>query len=430
MLPQEIFTDHIRPFLDPEVVFQFIKTWEHDDKMIVVLRWLFNHGLMDPYYVSASKWNLLSWACYHNHQEMIGLLLDMKINLYLLSQTVYIYISNTFPTIDFNMDAMDIVCYYNRLEILKKLVAYDPSIVACTNLHYACEMDHTKMCEFLVQQAIPLDPNLFLPICRHNNIHLFRLFMEKGCPLTHRYISRRTLLMYACMHECLEIVRELIQYGVLDINEQDDHGNTALMYVCHPLSMSHHEKNRISDEDNKLQIVKLLVEHGVHINLQKKNGLSALFIAFQHDYYLIATYLLEKGANINVQDHSGWNCLMYACYDDNYQAAQQIVAYGVDLEQKNRDGMNALMFACRYKRHNIFDLILEQCDGHEYLDTQDVIGYTALMWACVNRPDPYMIRTLVRKGADISLKTIHGSTALNLAYEYGLDDHTLAMLMP
>ena len=91
--------------------------------------------------------------------------------------------------------------------------------------------------------------------------------------------------------------------------------------------------------------------------------------------------------------------------------------------------MNALMFACRYKRHDIFDLILGKCE-RGYLNVQDNIGYTSLMWACVSTPDSYMIRKLVKTGADVSLKTIHGSTALHLAYEYGMDDeNTLAMLM-
>jgi ankyrin repeat protein len=140
---------------------------------------------------------------------------------------------------------------------------------------------------------------------------------------------------------------------------------------------------------------------------------------------------LEKGADINVLDHSGWNCLMYACHSGNDDAAQRIVEHGIHLGHKNKDGMTALMFACRYKRRNIFDLIFEQCgDDRHYLNSQDDMGYTALMWACVNTPDPYIIRKLVKKGADVSLRTIHGSTALHLAYEYGSDDNTLAMLMP
>lgn len=433
MLPREIFTDHVKPFLGPEVLFEFVRAWEDEDDMIVVLRWFFQQGLMDPYYVSAFKWNLLSWACFHNHRETIDLLLEMKIDLHRLTGT-FVYIYKSSPTLDFHMNAIDIVCYYNRMDILKKIVAYDPSVLTSANIHYACEMDHTEMCEFLVCHCrnLVLDPQLYWSVCRHNNIRLFRLLKEKGCPLTHRSVSGRTLLMYACMQECLEIVRDLLVCGgVPDINEQDDHGNTALMCICKPLSMSHHAKNRRSDEHIKLQIVKLLVDYGIHVNLQKKCGVSALFIAFQHHYYSITAYLLKKGADINIQDYSGWDCLMYACQSGNQEAARWIVGHGIHLWHKNKEGMNALMFACRYKRHNIFDLILGRCGGDpHYLDTQDNMGHTALMWACVNTPDPCMVRKLVKKGADVSLKTIHGTTALHLAYEYGSDDNTLAMLMP
>lgn len=433
MLPREIFTDHVKPFLDQELLFQFVKMWEDDEDMIQVLRWFFRRGLMNPYYVSTSKWNLFSWACFHNHREMIDLLFTMKIDIHKLTRT-FVYIYKSSPALDFHMNAMDIVCYYNRMDILKKIVAYDPSVLTCTNIHYACEMNHTEMCEFLVCHCpnLVLDPKLFLSVCHHNNVRLFRLLKEKGCQLTHRYMSGRTLLMYACMQECLEIVQDLLVCGgACDMNEQDDHGNTALMYVCKPFSMCHHEKNRKSNEHIKLKIVKLLVEHGINVNLRKKSGVSALFNTFQHRYYSIATYLLEKGADINGLDHSGWNCLMYACYSGNDDAAQRIVEHGIHLGHKNKDGMTALMFACRYKRSKIFDLIFEQCrDEPHYLNSQDDVGYTALMWSCVNTPDPYIIRKLVKKGADVSLRTIHGSTALHLAYEYGSDDNTLAMLMP
>ena len=433
MLPREIFTDHVKPFLDPKLFFEFVRTWEDDEDMMVVLRWFFQQGLMEPYYVSTLKWNLFSWACFHNHREMIDLLLEMKINLHQLSRT-FVYIYKSSPALDFYMNAIDIVCYYNRMDILKKIVAYDPSVLTSANIHYACEMNHTEMCEFFVCHCpnLVLDPKLYLSVCRHNNIHLFRLLKERGCSLTHRYMSGRTLLMYACMHECPEIVRDLLVCGgACDINEQDDYGNTALMYICRPLSMSHHAQHRKSNEHIKLQIVRLLVDHGIHVNIKMKNGLSALFNAFHHRFYTIASYLLEKGADINVHDHCGWNCLMYECHCGNKEAAQFIIQHGIHLGHNNKDGMTALMFACRYKRRHIFDLIFEQCrDDPCYLNSQDDVGYTALMWACVNTPNPYMIRKLVRKGADVSLKTIHGSTAHHLAYEYGMEDENiLAMLM-
>ena len=428
MLPREIFTDHVKPFLDPEILFDFVCAWKYEEDMVIVLRWFLEFGLLDPYHVFHCNWNLLSWACLHNHMGIIDLLLEMKIDLHRLIATL-VYVFNSSPSIDFHMNALNIVCYYNRLGILKKLMAYNPSVLTSANIHHAFEKNHAEMCEFLVRQALSLDPKLYLSVCRHNNVRLFQLLRENGCSITHRYMSGRTLLMYACMQECLEIVQDLLLTGFFDLNEQDEHANTALMYACQPLSMSVHDKNRKTNSHVKLQIVNALVDHGMDVNLQKRSGMTALFIAFRHSYCQIASYLLENGANINVQDHSGWDCLMFASYYGDYQTACLSIKFGIDLNQKNLDGMNALMFACRYKRRDIFDLILGKCKIED-LNVQDNIGYTSLMWACVSTPDSYMIQKLVKKGADVSLKTIHGSTALNLAYEYGMDDdNTLAMLM-
>jgi len=425
-LPQEILSDHIKPFIGPNVLFDFIQDWEDDPDMVIVLRWFMTHGLVDPYQVSKTDWNLFSWACFHNHHRIIDLLIENNIDLQkLLRPTIYIH--KSFPAVDCFMNALDIVAYYNRLDILKKLVAYDPSLIRPTNLSYACEMNHVEMCEFLVEQGIALDPQLYISACRHNNVRLFRLLKEKGCPLDYRGMSGRTVLMYACMHECPEIVRDLCDPTC--INTQDNHGNSALMYACMHLIMHDFKKNRKSDETTKSEIVQILLDRGVDVNLQKKSGITALFIAFKNHYYKVASLLLEKGADLSIQDHSGWNCLMYACHSGDRGAAHLILQNGVDLHQTNKDGMNALMFACRYKRREIFHLIMEHAE-RIHLNAHDKTGHTALIWACLNTPDAYMIRKLVRKGADALRKTIYGATALQMAYEYGADENILAMLLP
>lgn len=189
ILPREIFTDHVKPFLDPEVLFGFVKTWEDEEDMMVVLRWFFEYGLLHPYHVFQSNWNLLSWACLHNHMRIIKLLLEMKVDLHQLTGTL-VYIYNSSPVvIDSHMNALDIICYYNRLDVLTELVAYDPSVLSSANIHYACENNHMDMCELLVRFVAPLDPKLYLSVCRNNNVRLFRLLKENGCPLTHRYME-------------------------------------------------------------------------------------------------------------------------------------------------------------------------------------------------------------------------------------------------
>jgi ankyrin repeat protein len=424
-IPRDILSDHIRPFIGSDTIFKFICQWEFDPDMVVVLKWFMTHDIMDPFQIFGSNWNLLSWACFHNHQGIIDLLIEKKIAMRRF-MAPNIYIHEPKPALDCFMNALDIVSYYNRLDILKKLVAYDPTLIRPTNLFYACEMDHMEMCEFLVGQGVAMDPKCYLSVCQHNNVRLFRLLKENGCPLDYCGMSGRTLLMYACSHECPEIARELCSPTC--VNEQDNNGNSALMYAS--MTCSHNQtKGRKSDEKKKCEIVQMLFDHGADVNLRKKTGSTALFVALQNRFYKIASLLLEKGSDISLQDYNGWNCLMHACYCGDHKATQLILETGVDLNQKNHDGLNALMFACRYKSHVIFDLIMRYGNYDIRLDDQDNSGYTALIYACIYTPDAYIIRKLVRAKADVSLKTIHGATALQMAYEYGADENTLAMLL-
>ena len=378
MFPQEIFTDHIRPFLDPEAIFWFVKIWEDDRDMLVVLRWLFDHDLLDPYQAFQDNWNLLSWACYHNHQGVVNVLLETKTDLRRLLVPVSIH--------EFRMGPLDVACYYNCVEVLRQLAVYDPSLFTPSNLRFACERNNEEVCYFLVEHGVPArDPLLFLPICRcHNNTRLYHLLKENGCPLTHRYMfAGRTLLMYACIYGCLEIVKDLITSSCC-LEEKDVHGNTALVYACQP-----HGKK--TDLATRVEIVRLLVAHGARINQQNEIGRTALFYAIQHGFYPIASHLFENGADAHIQDNSRTNVLMVACH---------------------------------YKRHDILNLILKHYDARS-INTRDDMGRTALTWACsCSPPDAYIVRKLVKAGAEI------GPTALYRAYENGADDNTIAMLLP
>ena len=67
-----------------------------------------------------------------------------------------------------------------------------------------------------------------------------------------------------------------------------------------------------SSRHDNLEIVKLLCENGANINLQDKDGFSALMIATDKGYLEIVKFLLENGANINLQDNNGNSALSIA----------------------------------------------------------------------------------------------------------------------
>ena len=63
---------------------------------------------------------------------------------------------------------------------------------------------------------------------------------------------------------------------------------------------------------NDIEGVKKLIADGVDINIQSKNGYTALIIASYHGYTEIVKILFEEGADINIQNNEGDTALTHA----------------------------------------------------------------------------------------------------------------------
>jgi ankyrin repeat protein len=61
-----------------------------------------------------------------------------------------------------------------------------------------------------------------------------------------------------------------------------------------------------------LDIVKVLVENGADVNIQDKNGNTALIYTSYYGYLEIVQHLIDKGVDINHQNKDGWAALQIA----------------------------------------------------------------------------------------------------------------------
>ena len=152
---------------------------------------------------------------------------------------------------------------------------------------------------------------LWFAVDNNNTIMLETLIKLKAdVNATLKYI-KQTPLMYSCLKELKDCAKSLINGGA-NINLQDRDGNSALMIAC---------------RGGNMVIVKLLIEKGANINLQDSDGNSALM-----HYYLfglsalthssindthkkqidIARMLIDNGADfdfINKYGKSVWELL-------------------------------------------------------------------------------------------------------------------------
>ena len=95
-----------------------------------------------------------------------------------------------------------------------------------------------------------------------------------------------TALMTACYHGYYNVAQELLQTKkIIDINEQNYHGMTAL----HMAAQAGYEK-----------IVELLIKYGLEIDSTTEDGTTALFNAVEKGHLKVVETLLQNHAEANL----------------------------------------------------------------------------------------------------------------------------------
>ena len=89
------------------------------------------------------------------------------------------------------------------------------------------------------------------------------------------------------------------------------HGRTALLTAAF---------------EGNLKNVKNLIEKGADVNVEKKDGKTALLLASGNSNGLqIIQYLIQNGAKINAQTKDGYSPLMWAAYNGNTKIVKELI---------------------------------------------------------------------------------------------------------
>lgn len=178
-------------------------------------------------------------------------------------------------------------------------------------------------------------------------------------------------LIESVMYQDMETLKSLVEGGA-DVNYQDPQsGSTALMMAC---------------TYNFVDMAKFLLEHDAKVNLQARNGATALTGAAAVSKELVEL-LIVKGADIHLKTEEGTTAF-----------TQSIV--GVLSDRITTD---------------VAKLLLENgADVDEAPDKGNAAGYTCLMMAARNN-QPDLVKFLVENGADLNVTAKDGATPLSLA---------------
>lgn len=88
----------------------------------------------------------------------------------------------------------------------------------------------------------------------------------------------------------LELIRIILENGIVDVNDTDSIGWTALHCASGHFS---------------LELVKLLIEAGADVNARTNEGDVPLLVAISNHSKRISKFLIEAGADVNIKNRCG-----------------------------------------------------------------------------------------------------------------------------
>jgi ankyrin repeat protein len=259
----------------------------------------------------------------------------------------------------------------------------------------------------------------------------------------------QTPLMFSAAFGSLEATRMLIDASA-DVKAVSASGLTAL---------------HLSAGAGDIRKVRLLVEHGADIHARSQMGRTPLLVAaYTHGTSDIVAYLLSRGADPNAADASGITPLVAAASVNDTAAAKLLIERGADVNARANIGQaaTALMAAAHNGNTELTRLLLARkvflsvisapttvvvkngpvqfgsatalhfaslsgnpevvrllLEAGAQVDALDVRGMTPLMWlVATDRPNLDIMRLLLAKGSDTSIRSKAGESALDWARKF------------
>lgn len=177
--------------------------------------------------------------------------------------------------------------------------------------------------------------------------------LEQGAYINAMNSKGESILHVAALGNHLDLIKRLVGRQV-NLDVQDKNGNTALLHVLKTVLYT----NNIQDGRNT---VYYLLEHGANIDIKDKNENTPLIIAVKNQDLDMARTLLDKGANPDIYDEDMRTALYWAAEKGDWALFTELLERNarmdvINIESKN----NLLMAAIRGRNKEIIELILQR----------------------------------------------------------------------
>ena len=210
--------------------------------------------------------------------------------------------------------------------------------------------------------------------------------------------NNTTPLIIAARNGHLDSVRILLRYkadvearGTLKVNDVIFTGCTPLWAATAIFQVltkraadvdSRPQRDSISLRDavdeGYFDVVKCLVRNGADVNTCNDQETTPLMMACcSHGQTNVITYLIDNGAILDLQDKDGWSALHFAVYWENFTNVRELLASGAS-QLKNNEGLTPFLLASNDGRIEMVEyfITIPECTTEQKIDAIELLSAT------------------------------------------------------
>jgi ankyrin len=317
-----------------------------------------------------------------------------------------------------------------NLEIARLLLGAGTPVDAPTSkgrtpLHGAVESGNVEMVRLLLHfgasiapQSRSEDPPLHLAITRGDVKMVEFLLAHNADPTATSQRTSRTPLHDAVLVDSLEIARILLAHGA-DVDALDAYPRTPLLWAI---------DRAVRHEDHDLPLVRLLLDHGAHVNTQPDaRAPTPLLLAVRQEDHDLVRRLLSAGAKVDLADQDERTALNEAVRRNDIACARELLEAKANPRAVARraDDLEPIHIAASHTEGTATVALLldhgADINAREKdLGWEQERGRTALHFAVENE-NVETVALLLKRGADWKAEDRNGGTAVERALKVDND---------